>query len=266
MPTVSEVLAKVAQLSREELRELRREIDLLDRPSWTLRPSTAGPECRLTRLDDGEFIDLLRRSLAIEEDYWFHIRLYLDLERQGERLNFAEVYLTLRELTGESGTYLDPWKCSFSFPFALEVRRGERSHKYLLEVRNQRDSLYFPLRKIVDPEDKRLKEHLIHPPFADEFSREEINRFVAYLYGYLMGRWGVFRRRPLKPFLRKAASNLLVFGYCGGSTFEEQYQSEEAYDAACQRYEERIRQEVAASPQADACVVVEGGPGVSSAE
>jgi hypothetical protein len=257
MPTVREILAAAAQLSPDDLRELRREIDRLDRATPAICLSADRVTCRLTRLDDGEFANLLRRSLAIDEDYGFEVCFWLALAARGDALNFAQVYLALREIAGESGWYFDHWKGSFSFPFALEVRRAERSFSYLLEIRNQRDSLCYPIRRIVAPEDRRLKEYRIHPPFADEFSREEINRFLVRLYGYLTGVWRGLRGRPLKPFLHAVPSNLIVFGYCGGVAFEEHYDSEEAYHAACQSYEERIREEEAAPPQPDACVIVE---------
>src|SRR5689334_16330657 len=125
MSTVMEILAAAAQLSRDELRELRREIDRLDSLARTICLSPEGLACRLTRLDDAGFANLLRRSLAIEEDYGFEVRFFLALAERRDALNFAQAYLALRETAGESGRLFDDWKGSFSFPFALDVRRGE---------------------------------------------------------------------------------------------------------------------------------------------
>ncbi len=97
------------------------------------------------------------------------------------------MYLTLKHLAGESSRYLDDYKMAFSFPFAMDVIKGDQTYPYLLEVRNIRESLYFSLRKLVDPDDNRLKEGFSHSPFEDEFSKEDIWFFMSYFYGYLLG-------------------------------------------------------------------------------
>ena len=60
-------------------------------------------------------------------------------------------------------------------------------YAYLLEIHNCRGSVYFSIRKIVAADDLRLKEWRYYQPFADEFSREEINYFRTYFNGYLEG-------------------------------------------------------------------------------
>ena len=80
------------------------------------------------------------------------------------RLSQPAANLTLKHLSGESGRWLDDFQVSFSFPFALNVERDGQTFPYLVEVRNYRGGLEFPLRRVVDADDSRLAEHLVHEP------------------------------------------------------------------------------------------------------
>jgi hypothetical protein len=143
MLTVAEIVAAAEHLSPLQLAELREALDRLDPCRRTLRLEDEGVVYRRVRLGDGEFLDLLRRSLAIEEDYGFVMDLLLARRRAGTALGFPEVYLALTDLAGPSGEYFDDWKGSFSFPFTLEVVKGRRRVPYLFEVRNHRSCLEF---------------------------------------------------------------------------------------------------------------------------
>lgn len=255
MDTVSRILAAIAQLDGAELRQVRQEVDRLEKASRAIHLECEGVKYQLLRLPDGEFIDLLRSSLTIEEDLGFLMRFHLLLQETQQALNFAEVYAVLRDLTGESGRHFDPYKGAFSFPFALDVCKGGQSFPYLLEVHICRDSLYFPIRRIVGPDDPRLGEHRIHQPFAAEFSLEEMNELIAYFYGYLCGCWNIVREHCREPFLRSVSAGGLLFGFCNGRYFEEEHLSVEAYEAARQRYEEQVKQEKQHALEADPCLV-----------
>ncbi len=234
MPSVSKLAAAAAQLSRPELRELRRQIDRLEKRTQAimLKPRR-GPRCRLVRLEDAEFMDLHRRSLAIDHhcglDLWWH---FCWQRPDRKTLNRAELYLTLKNWIGESGRCYDDWKCSFSFPFSLDVLREGHELPYLLEIRNERTSLEFSIRKVVAADDPRLQEHLVHKPFTDEFSKDDMLRTFLYLYGFLVGYWSTIKDHEHDPFVRPVASEHILFGFCDGRTFDKQYDSEEAYLAA----------------------------------
>ena len=151
MHTVADILAAAATVSGDELRELAQQLTKLERRSRRIELQPRGMPCQLVRLDDAEFIALSRRSIAIEEDYGFYWSLFLNARRDDMQLNLAQVYLALKHLSGESGEYIDDWKGSFSFPFALDVIKNQREFAYLLDVRNHRGSLEFVVRKIVPP-------------------------------------------------------------------------------------------------------------------
>jgi hypothetical protein len=255
MPTVANLVAAAKRLSPEELTQLLREIERLEKLSRAIIISRQGVTYLLVRLNDAEYGELHRRSLAIKEDFLFEIGFFDSLRQRGEYLDFARLYATLRELTGESSRLLDPYKGAFAFPFALDVIKGNREWPYLFNVRNYKGSLEFAVRKVVAEDDPRLKDHLIHPPFDEEFSRDEMNALVGRFYLHLLGRWEEVRDRPPRPFVREVKSNLILFGCCGGRYFEEEYDDEEECETARHRYEEQVRKEASRGEESDPCIL-----------
>jgi hypothetical protein len=254
MQTIEEILSAAALLSPADLGKLRSAIERLDRRANAVVLQPSGQiTFRLYRQTDLEYGDSLRQSLAIDEDYGFYLHLHCGRQPDQE-LNLARVYLTLKHLAGESSRYLDDSKMAFSFPFALDVIKRNQTFAYLLNVRNIRDSLYFTLRKLVAPDDNRLKKGYIHPPFEDEFGKAEMRSFRRYLYGYLLGRWESLKPEHLQPFVRRVPADLIILGYCDGKAFEEQFESSETYESAWQRLQAQVEREREAK-QADPCVV-----------
>jgi hypothetical protein len=72
------------------------------------------------------------------------------------RLSQAAAYLTLKHLAGERGRCFDVYKCSFSFPFKLDVERAGHTYPHLFEVCNYGGGLEFSFRRVVDEDDERL--------------------------------------------------------------------------------------------------------------
>ncbi len=168
----------------------------------------------------------------------------LSVSAAGEELGLAQAYLALTEKTGPSSQFFDAYKCSFAFPFLLEPPGAAGNNRgYLLEVRDYKGSLEFPVRKIVDAADPRLVERRIHEPFEHEFSRAAIDELVVYFHAYLTGYWEAIQGRSHEPFVNRVESNWIVYGYCGGSCFEEHFKSAQQYEAALTRYEQRIKME-----------------------
>ncbi len=238
MDSLNQLIALASKLNPVELRQLSVAIKRLSTKECQAEFHLDGITYRLTRLSDGEFIDLMRKSLAIQDDYRFLIELHMTNEN--DNLNFAEIQIILSEQFGPSGKYFDTYKGSFSFPFALDVVRGENQFAYLFEVNNCRDSLYYKVRKIVLENDPRLKEHLIRQPMENEFSRTEINRFTAYFHGYLRGYWKSIRERPHESFVRTIPAGSIVYGYVEGRAFEESHDTQEKLDAATEYYRAKI--------------------------
>jgi hypothetical protein len=256
MQSIDEILAAAALLSGADLGKLRTAIERLDRLANAIVLKTSRLTFRLSRQTDSEHWVSLRQSLAIEEDYGFY--LFRFWRQPGQELSLAQAYLTLKHVAGESSRHLDDYKMAFSFPFAMDVIKGNQTFAYLLDVRNIRDSLYFSLRRRVDPGDSRLKDGRIHPPFEGEFGREDIRFFISYFYGYLLGRWETLKPEQRQPFVRRVPAAQIIFGCCDGKAFEEQFESPEEYEAAWQRFQKQVERENEANTQVDPCFVLRG--------
>ncbi len=187
---------------------------------------------KLTRLDDCEYHELWKRSIPIGNDYGFDMSFSLYLIRRGHHLNLAQLYTALKYLCGESGTFFDDWKSSFSFPFSLDISRENGQFAYLFRIGDYKGGLDYSIRKIVEPDDYRYDRSVIRQPFENEFSREEINYFIAYFYHYLLGFFEAIKDRHHEFFFKQVQTNLLLFGYRNGTFFEEQYDSPEEYEQA----------------------------------
>jgi hypothetical protein len=257
MATVADLLAAAAHLQPAQLRELRDALDRLHKDRNALRLDLDTLQGRLVRLDDADFFRLHRRSIAIEEDNSFQLYL-LYMYREGRLPSLPQSYLALVDLFGDSGHSFDNYKGSFSFPLALDVDKGGRTFAYLLEIGDYRGSLEFRLRKIVAEDDERLPQHRYHAPLPEELSREQINRLIVYLHGFLQGYWQSIRNRAHRPFRHAIPSNGILYGYCNGRCFEKAFKSTQRYEAACRRYDKLIEHaKQAGEGEAPADVVIE---------
>jgi hypothetical protein len=232
MSKVADLVAAAAELNALQLKELRLEIQRLEQRRTGNRWDLDGFAVGLTRLDDGEYIRLGRHSIAIADDGMFLIQLlYPVVSRQEEQgnLNIAEFHFVLEHVYGESGLHYDDYKGSFSFPFALDVIRADQTFPYLLNVHNHRSSLEFSLRKFVGREGK--VDHVVHPPLENEFGRKEINSFIAFFYDFLRGRLKCLLASGMQPtpFAHRVRSNLILYGYCDGRFFDQQFDREEEF-------------------------------------
>lgn len=241
--SVYELLDEAKRLQPVELRQLRRGLERLEKRIPPIVCASGGKQFRLHRIDDLEYFDSHQRSIAIEDDLGFLLQLSLTFEHSRSRLTFGEVYAALERLTGAGSRSYVEYKGSFAFPFELEVINGEQRSYYQLTIRNLKSSLDFPLRRFVDPDDKRLQSHTYFAPFADEFSRGEINHLILWLHGYLEGYAETIPEDSIKPFLQQVDSSLILFGHCDGGFFEEQFETQEEFDAARASWQAQIEWE-----------------------
>lgn len=191
----------------------------------------SGNHYKLDRLNDSQYYERWQNSLTIADDYGFYLNFYLYLRNKGENLNLAQIYVTLKQLCGESGQFFDDWKGSFSFPFSLEVTKAGQKFDYLLNIYDNRGSLYFGILKQLQPHDSYDK-RVIQPPFPEEFPRQDINEFISYFYSYLWGYFDATKASYEQFFWKRVESNGILFGYKDGQFFEEHYDSPENYKQA----------------------------------
>ncbi|BAZ14640.1 hypothetical protein NIES4071_64840 [Calothrix sp. NIES-4071] len=199
----------------------------------------------LFRLDDSEY-DLLRdNSLPIEDpDFWFYHLLFRSENDKRNKLNLAEVFVTLESIFGKSGNAFDHHKGSFSFPVLLVIKKHEQSFFYLMNISDHRGSVSFRLYKIIQDGLEAKDYNNTQKPFEDEFSRHEINYFFSYFYGSLISHFHIFKDiNPAQPFLKRIDSSLVLYGYKDNEYFELDCETSEEYEAEIQLFEEKYGKE-----------------------
>ncbi|QEP43484.1 hypothetical protein D5085_10305 [Ectothiorhodospiraceae bacterium BW-2] len=130
---------------------------------------------KLVRLNDEQFYLLHKNSIPIFENYT-HL-MYLSTDKDIIFSSFSKMYITLKDLFGESGKHYDDWKGSFSFPFLIYFRKEEKEFGYIMNIHNIRSSIEFNIAKLIHADNENLERHILHNPF-DEFPREEITYFI----------------------------------------------------------------------------------------
>jgi hypothetical protein len=203
-----------------------------------------GVRCQLVRLSDRRYRELRARSIPIQEDDSYLLRFMFQLENQGKLLQLGQVYAALRELFGESSECFDDWKGSFCFPFSLSIRRASGTFHYLFDIHDWKAWVEFGFRKVIEGDLAGIDRSVIRQPFADEFSKDVMNRFVSYVYGYLRGYCKTaFREQGPEPFLRQVPAKQGLYGYCNGRFFEQDYPSDGEYEEAREAYRQAIERE-----------------------
>jgi hypothetical protein len=194
---------------------------------------------QLWRLDDTEYIKLQKNSLSIANNFDFHKHLYLSREEQNDKLNLAEILTVLECLLGESSDLYDKYKGAFYFPTLLVVIKTSGTFYYLMDIYDHRGWLYFRLYRIVNHDYINIQDpQILRETFSEEFTQQEINYFLFYFYGYLIGCFRTFEKfNSVKPFLKRIDSNLILYGYKDQEFFEKHCDSEENYQAEIESFE-----------------------------
>lgn len=138
----------------------------------------------LWRLTENGAAAWFTKTLPILEDHGFVFNLLTDLRWAGRGLELPYAYAVLARRFGRSSLHRDEWKQSFSYPFLLFLEHQGQAVRYLMTIVQCRSGLDFRFRRervgagACDP-------HAYHPPFAAEFSRDEMNGCVGFLLEYL---------------------------------------------------------------------------------
>ena len=92
MRTFDEILSAAALLSPMDLSRLRPEIERLDKMANAIVLETSkGITFRLCRLTDGEYVEALDRSLAIQDDHRFYLSRPAEIARPRSCIVFAAI-------------------------------------------------------------------------------------------------------------------------------------------------------------------------------
>ncbi len=189
------------------------------------------------RLTEDEFRLVRSTSLPIKDDNWLLFNLMLSERNNPDRLTLPKALLTLEHFFGDSSDWFDESKSSFSFPLLLARRKQIEQFYYLLRIEDHRGSLEFRFYCVLENGADGYDTNTQREPFGAKFSREEINQFIYYLYGFLAGAAERICKLPVQPFLRHVGANLILYGYRDGAFFEEQFELPEQYEATIREFE-----------------------------
>ena len=216
---------------KQEIRQsrIRNQIELESR----------GIKYQLWRLDDTEEQKLRNNSLPIDDDYMFYIQLDWSDRESKDKLNLAEVFITLEWLFGKSSDFYDEGKGSFRFPVLLIIEKTNGTFYYLMVISDHRGTVYYRMYRIVENNIEGYDTQRTREPFELEFSRQEINYFLSYFHGYISGCFKVANlMTPAQSFLKRINSNLILYGCRDGVYFEEQHEIPETFHASIKLFYE----------------------------
>jgi hypothetical protein len=207
-----------------------------------------GIKYQLWRLDDTEYQKLRDNSLPIEDDYKFYIDLDLSERDNKDRLNLAEIFITLEWVFGESSISFAEGKGSFSFPVLLILEKPTGTFYYLMDIADHRGTVYYRMYRLLENDIEGYENYRTREPFELEFCRQEINYFLSYLHGYISGCFEVVKLvTPVEPFFRKISSNLILYGRRDGEYFQEQHEIPEIFHASIKSLETELENRVKVS-------------------
>ena len=157
---------------KQEIRQskIRNQIELESR----------GIKYQLWRLGDTEEQKLRNNSLPIDDDYMFYIQLDWSDRESKDKLNLAEVFITLEWLFGKSSDFYDEGKGSFRFPVLLIIEKTNGTFYYLMVISDHRGTVYYRMYRIIENNIEGYDTQRTREPFELEFSRQEINYFLSY--------------------------------------------------------------------------------------
>jgi hypothetical protein len=184
----------------------------------------------LWRLSEDEYRDLRQSSLPIKIKGFLLWKLWLSEQNDPERLSLPKALLSLKALFGKSSDFLDTWKCSFTFPLLLRLTRPTGQFLYLVRIGDVRGMLEVWLYRFLEAGTEGHNIDVYQDPVENEFSCEEIDRFICCIYAFLSGMGHTLR--PQQPFLKRIESQNIIYGYDGDDFFEDEFDSEEAYQAS----------------------------------
>jgi len=188
---------------------------------------------KMIRLNSDQYAEFAQHSLAIFQDYSFYLDLHRAAEKTKENLNLAQIYASLRRLTGECSLMYDNWKGSFSFPFLLNITADSGNFHYLLNIYDTKGSLEFEMAKIIMSDQTEQEIEKLHTPFEQEWPRKEINNFIGMFYFFLVGYFSQIKQLVTQPFVMKVPVSMILYGYKDGIFFQHEYDSPEEFDQAC---------------------------------
>ncbi|MCF7963720.1 MAG: hypothetical protein K9M08_23515 [Pirellula sp.] len=189
------------------------------------------------RISDSMALQLFKRSYPIEIPFKASVNLW----RPGKDFpSLGEILYAFELSFGPSSAKYDDYKQSFSFPFLMEAKLGERVIHFVLNIWDYKGAIEFRFRRIIErEEDLSKKADVIQQ--CTERSDTEFEYIVGYLIGWIKGYVNTRCEysRPEKPFYRIIPAALMIYGYLE-SFFCSHFEDSDSFDARASELKELI--------------------------
>ncbi|PKM33845.1 MAG: hypothetical protein CVV06_20510 [Gammaproteobacteria bacterium HGW-Gammaproteobacteria-10] len=198
--------------------------------------------CQIKRINDDDYFALDCHRIALTEcldAWWYYLRSSNNEDLRAAPLAFF--FMIFEHAFGPSGNWYDCFKGAFSFPFALRILKNDAVIPYLINVNCWRGSVEFRFYKIIEADETRFDTSIIHKPFDDELSEQQMNVLANFLMGFAEGFWTAKQRNKDKweklfpedtqqDFVKAIDSNYILFGFKDGSFFQMCYSDQDEYE------------------------------------
>jgi hypothetical protein len=190
-----------------------------------------GIDYLITPITATKYCNLVEKSIFINRDYYglMELDFYLD-----SKFNFSHLYAALKINFGESSTLFDDWKCSFGYPFLIEVKDNNLSYVFLFT--DIKGGIYFNYYKILSKPKDRKKYNdlsLIYDSPDDLFDVRRIRIINKSFMSFLKN---TNRDDFNEEFIRSNRELMTIYGYKDGSYFIKQYEFIEKFEKEISRY------------------------------
>jgi len=190
-------------------------------------------QCVLVPIGEKEEDRLWRKGIPIFNDYECYMRLSRALESEEPDFKHSHLYAALKALFGETPPNYDDFKCSFGYPFLLEITKNGQKNEYLLNFTDMKGGFNFFFRKIARKDElKKYDREALHKPFEEEFSKDEMRYFMGFFLFYMVGFMESYRHYYKDEFFRYVEAALMIYGFIDGNFFDEQYDDWDEYHQA----------------------------------
>ena len=146
-------------------------------------------------------------------------------------IQYPHYYMALKGLFVESDNFYDDYKCSFGYLFLVKIEESS----YTLNFTDNKGCFSFYFRKLLTTPSEfeqygDIPRDIIHKPF-DDFSKEDMKRFIQLFLGYLLSYIFAHEESYNEEFIRYQNYDFFIYGYRDEAFFVDEYgNSEEEQD------------------------------------
>jgi hypothetical protein len=190
-------------------------------------------QCVLIPIDEKKYDSLRDKNIPIFQDNWYSMRLSRAIESEEPDFQHSHLYTALKTHFGETPAMYDDYKCSFGYPFLLEITKDRNEVKYLLNFTDMRGGVEFFFRKILDKHElNKYERDVFQRPFENEFSGDDMRYFMGWFLFYFVGFMKSYQKYYKEEFARSVEAALMIYGYRDGNFFDESYEDWDQYHQA----------------------------------